>query len=108
MHSGVCQKGCSGVFIQPEMLYHFRYRGERASGQRVFVILFLLLVCLRYIKIKSFNATKKKKRICLQCERPGFDCWVGKIPLKKGTATHSSILAWIVRIGSIFQYQSGR
>ena len=62
MHSGVCQKGCSGVFIQPEMLYHFRYRGERASGQRVFVILFLLLVCLRYIKIKSFNATKKKKK----------------------------------------------
>ena len=34
MHSEVCQKGCSGVFIQPEMLYHFRYRGERASGQR--------------------------------------------------------------------------
>ena len=23
---------------------------------------------------------KKKKRICLQCRRPGFDSWVGKIP----------------------------
>ena len=25
---------------------------------------------------------------------PGFDHWVGKIPLEKGKATHSSILAW--------------
>ena len=33
-------------------------------------------------------------RICLQCGRPGIDPWVGKIPLEKGTATHSSILAW--------------
>ena len=33
-------------------------------------------------------------RICLQCRRPGFDPWVGKIPLEKGIATHSSILAW--------------
>ena len=34
------------------------------------------------------------ERICLQCRRPGFDPWVGKIPLEKGKATHSSILAW--------------
>ena len=26
--------------------------------------------------------------------RPGFSHWVGKIPLEKGMATHSSILAW--------------
>ena len=26
--------------------------------------------------------------------RPWFIPWVGKIPLKKGKATHSSILAW--------------
>ena len=26
--------------------------------------------------------------------KPGFDSWVGKIPLEKGMATHSSILAW--------------
>ena len=26
--------------------------------------------------------------------RPGFDPWAGKIPLKKGMATHSNILAW--------------
>ena len=27
-------------------------------------------------------------------QRPGFDAWVGKSPLEKGMATHSSILAW--------------
>ena len=26
--------------------------------------------------------------------RCGLDPWVGKIPLEKGMATHSSILAW--------------
>ena len=31
-------------------------------------------------------------RICLQCGRPVFEPWVGKIP--KGMATHSSIRAW--------------
>ena len=30
----------------------------------------------------------------LQCGRPGFDPWVGKIPLEEGKATHSNILAW--------------
>ena len=27
-------------------------------------------------------------------QSPGFDPWVGKSPLEKGKATHSSILAW--------------
>ena len=27
-------------------------------------------------------------------QRPGFDPWVGKIPLEQGKFTHSSILAW--------------
>jgi len=28
---------------------------------------------------------------CLQCGRPGFDPWVGKIPLEKEKATHSDM-----------------
>ena len=37
----------------------------------------------------------------LQCGRPGFDPWVGKIPPpEKGKATHSSILAWRTPMGS--------
>ena len=31
---------------------------------------------------------KKKKKICLQCGKPGLDCW--EDALEKGTATHSS------------------
>ena len=34
------------------------------------------------------------ERIHLQCGRPGFNPWVGKIPLENGKATHCSILAW--------------
>ena len=31
---------------------------------------------------------------CRRYKRLGFNTWVGKIPLEKGIATHSSILAW--------------
>ena len=37
------------------------------------------------------------KEPACQCRRHKthkFDLWVGKIPLEKGMATHSSILAW--------------
>ena len=33
------------------------------------------------------------ERIHLQCERYGFDPWVGKIPLQEEMVTHSSLLA---------------
>ena len=29
-----------------------------------------------------------------QCQRLGFDPWVGKIPLQKEMATHSTVLTW--------------
>ena len=32
--------------------------------------------------------------VCLQSRRQGSHPWIGKIPLEKGMATHSSILAW--------------
>ena len=35
------------------------------------------------------------QRVHLQCRRPGFDSFLGQEDsLEKGTATHSSILAW--------------
>ena len=40
----------------------------------------------------SAGKKKKKKKICLQCGKPGLDRW--EDALEKGTATHSSILAW--------------
>ena len=46
---------------------------------------------LQYRKIKASSAITSWKidvekmitRICLQCERPGFDLWVGKIPWRR-------------------------
>ena len=35
----------------------------------------------------------RQYRICLQCRRPGFSPWVGKILPEKAMATHTSILA---------------
>ena len=32
--------------------------------------------------------------MCLQCGRPGFNTWIGKIPWHRKRPTHSSILAW--------------
>ena len=36
----------------------------------------------------------RQLRICLPCRRHWLDPWVREGPLEKGTATHSSILAW--------------
>ena len=37
---------------------------------------------------------KKKKKSAYKCRRHWFDPWIKEIPLEKGMATHSSILAW--------------
>ena len=37
------------------------------------------------------DGLKKKKSAC---NAPRFDPWIGKIPLEKGMAIHSSILIW--------------
>ena len=42
----------------------------------------------------GFPGGSDSKSVCLQCWRPGFNPWVGKIPLEKEMATHSSTLAW--------------
>ena len=34
------------------------------------------------------------KSVCLQCTRPGFDPWVGKIPWRRKWQPTPSILAW--------------
>jgi len=47
------------------------------------------------VKLKwDFPGGSDGKSVCLQRGRPGFDPWVGKIPLEKEMATHSSTLAW--------------
>ena len=41
----------------------------------------------------NFGNTQTAKKLPA-IRTPGFDPWVGKIPLEVGMATHSSILAW--------------
>ena len=42
----------------------------------------------------GFPGGSDVKESACQSRRLGFDLWVGKIPLKTGMVTHSSILAW--------------
>ena len=42
----------------------------------------------------DFPGGSDGKSVCLQYRRHGFNPWVGKIPLGKEMATHSSILVW--------------
>ena len=44
--------------------------------------------------LPSMGSHRVEHVICLQCRRPGFDSWVGKIPWEKEMAIHSSILSW--------------
>ena len=43
---------------------------------------------------REFPWWLRQWKICLQCKRPGFDSWIGKIPWRREWATHSSILTW--------------
>ena len=43
---------------------------------------------------RGFPGSSDGKEPAWQCGRSGFDLWLGKIPMRRGIATHSSILAW--------------
>ena len=42
----------------------------------------------------GFPGGSDGKSVCLQCRRPGFDPWVGKIPWRRKWQPTPSILAW--------------
>ena len=44
----------------------------------------------------AFPSGSDGKESACNAGDPGFDPWVRKIPLEKGMATHSSILAWTI------------
>ena len=43
---------------------------------------------------KEFPWWLRQWKICLQCKRPGFDPWIGKIPWRRERLRTPSILAW--------------
>ena len=52
------------------------------------------LLCICVLKGGFSGSSAGQESSCNVWGRPGFDPWVGKIPLEKEKATHSSILAW--------------
>ena len=56
-----------------------------------FVFIFIFGLPSRFL---GFPSGSDGKESTCDAGRPGFDPWVGKIPLEEGVATHSSILAW--------------
>ena len=44
--------------------------------------------------LDGFSGGVSGKEFACQCRRCGFDPWVGKIPLEREMATHSSVTAW--------------
>ena len=68
----------------------------RYKCQNPFGILLHLSWSLLCMYLWFLGGTRGKEPICQwrRCKRWGFDPWVRKIPLEKGMAIHSSILAW--------------
>jgi len=54
-----------------------------ALASKIKLTFFMMAFLVVHI-VKNLPAKKKKKRICLQCRRPGFDPWFGKIPWRRG------------------------
>ena len=64
-------------------------------GCRAFLQGIFLIQCnLVQITSALYAGSSSGKNVLIIMLWPGFDTWVGKIPLEKGKATHSSILAW--------------
>ena len=73
----------------------FQFVSPYLLGIALILIIFSILILL-------IGGARGKEPFC-QCRRPKrhkfkswFDLWIGKIPLEKGMATHSSIPAWRV------------
>ena len=58
----------------------------------------LSLLCLKstgfHALPRNFDSPNLDKESACQCRRCRLDIWIGKTPLEKKIATHSSILAW--------------
>ena len=61
-----------------------KYKHLLSTGHRVvFVWLYLLIYFFSSSRFVALPWWLRWWRICLQCRRPGFDSWVGKIPWRR-------------------------
>ena len=82
-------------FLDKGHLYMFERRGARARSAERAKILEEGIGSER--GMRGFQGGASGKEPACQCRRHKrcrFDPWVGKIPLEKGMATHSTILVW--------------
>ena len=72
---------------ETHLLVTLQRQGGQPLNQRLMALIaaLILSVQLWWLRWQS---------VCLQCGKPGFETWVGKVPLEKEMATHSSVLAW--------------
>ena len=64
-----------------------------SSSSTLLVRLTIRIIC-SIVGFLGGASGKEPSCQCRRCKRPGFNPWVGRIPLKEGMIAHSSILAW--------------
>ena len=82
-----CQEEPRVLISEPTPLLK-REQSVWAELESVILLAFLINSWL------DFPDGSDSKSVCLQCGRPRFNPWVGKIPLEKEMASHPSTLAW--------------
>ena len=91
--TGVWQDGLCNLWAQPAWVVWLAGESLRSPSQGWLVSHY----CQRLWCYLCFPGSSDSKEPFCQCrrlKRHGFYPWVGKIPWREGTATHSSILAW--------------
>ena len=66
-------------------------KGKKSDLQLDSTWILIKLYCILKVRLPWWLSSKKKK-ICLQCRRWGFDPWVKEDPLEKELETHAIIL----------------
>ena len=71
---------------ETHLLVTLQRQGGQPLNQRLMALIaaLILSVQLWWLRWQS---------ICLQCVKPGFETWVGKVPLETEMATHFSTIA---------------
>ena len=69
---------------------------EQTRSEQTLTELPAVLGCRLYVRIARPPALPWSSvgRVCLQCGRPGFNPWVGKIPQRRAWQPTPSVLAW--------------
>ena len=71
------------TFFYPDMHVHILYEERDTSDKSILTIFSWSVRPMQPQSPLDFPGSSDGKGICLQCGRPGFDIWVGKIPWRR-------------------------